>query len=404
MYYSGICLLAVLILIISNHDVLFKNREKIEVPAHSIYRLFLYCVLVFFVIDFSWGIFDYFHLIPILYSITFVFFLIMSVTILCWTKYVLAYLEQKSLIGKILLIGGFVFVGFSLISLIVNAFSPFLFKFDGNTYVALPARYTLLGLQVILFLLVALFTFIMGFSIRRKRQSRYITIGLFGLAMSIMVSIQMFYPLLPIYTAGLLLGTTILHSFVIEDEKEEYREKLEQSLTRELRQRSELGTAKKLAYTDPLTGVKNKLAYVEDEAQMEEKVATNVVGDFAVVVFDLNGLKTINDTKGHEKGDEYIVSSCQIITKYFKTDRVYRIGGDEFAAILQGEDYLNRYKNFDDFNALMIQNAKSGDTVIASGISEFIRGEDENYQNVFKRADRAMYRRKEELKKLKIEE
>ena len=214
----------------------------------------------------------------------------------------------------------------------------------------------------------------------------------------------MFYPLLPIYTAGLLLGTTILHSFVIEDEKEEYREKLEQSLTRELRQRSELGTAKKLAYTDPLTGVKNKLAYVEDEAQMEEKVATNVVGDFAVVVFDLNGLKTINDTKGHEKGDEYIVSSCQIITKYFKTDRVYRIGGDEFAAILQGEDYLNRYKNFDDFNALMIQNAKSGDTVIASGISEFIRGEDENYQNVFKRADRAMYRRKEELKKLKIEE
>lgn len=49
------------------------------------------------------------------------------------------------------------------------------------------------------------------------------TIGFFGIAMMLLISIQVFYPLLPVYAMGYMLGTSLLRSFVVEDEKEEYR-------------------------------------------------------------------------------------------------------------------------------------------------------------------------------------
>ena len=73
-----------------------------------------------------------------------------------------------------------------------------------------------------------------------KRKLRNRTIGLFGIAMIIFISVQMFYPLLPFYAMGYMLGTCILHSFVLEDEKEEYQEKLEKALEREKLQTEEL--------------------------------------------------------------------------------------------------------------------------------------------------------------------
>lgn len=59
------------------------------------------------------------------------------------------------------------------------------------------------------------------------------TIGFFGIAMMLLISIQVFYPLLPVYAMGYMLGTSLLHSFVVEDEKEEYRRELEDAAKRE---------------------------------------------------------------------------------------------------------------------------------------------------------------------------
>jgi GGDEF domain-containing protein len=54
-------------------------------------------------------------------------------------------------------------------------------------------------------------------------------------------------------------------------------------------------------------------------------------------MFDLNDLKHINDRYGHERGDEYIVNCCRLICQVFKHSPVFRIGGDEFVALLRGE-------------------------------------------------------------------
>ncbi len=123
-------------------------------------------------------------------------------------------------------------------------------------------------------------------------------------------------------------------------------------------------------------------------------------GAFGVVVFDLNGLKEINDSKGHDTGDEYIIQACRLICDYFKRSPVYRIGGDEFVAVLSGEDYERRIAILADFNERIDRNLKSGKVVVATGMSEFDPRRDHSYKAVFERADDLMYQRKKTLKSM----
>ena len=92
---------------------------------------------------------------------------------------------------------------------------------------------------------------------------------------------------------------------------------------------------------DALTGVKNRHSYMEVEAHMNRLIAAHMQQPFAVVMFDVNGLKTVNDTSGHQSGDRYLKDASKIICDIFKRSPVFRVGGDEFIAISQGKDYAN---------------------------------------------------------------
>ena len=157
-----------------------------------------------------------------------------------------------------------------------------------------------------------------------------------------------------------------------------------------------------LAYRDSLTGVKNKTAYLEMIQQMDELTRLKRP-QYAVVVFDINGLKVINDTLGHDFGDMLIRSSCQIICKVFRRSPIYRIGGDEFVALLENSDYeqymelLERLQTeLDAYNKDPLNEIKVS---IARGIAVFSEETDLTYHDVFQRADNAMYRNKEEMKR-----
>ena len=157
-----------------------------------------------------------------------------------------------------------------------------------------------------------------------------------------------------------------------------------------------------LAYRDGLTGVKNKTAYQETVIRLEEQTRIGRP-QFAVVVFDINGLKEINDTNGHDFGDMLIIDACKIICKVFKHSPVYRIGGDEFVVILEDADYqhynelLVRFQGaLDEFN----QYARSdGQISIARGIALYEEETDLTFGDVFKRADESMYQNKAIMKR-----
>ncbi len=157
-----------------------------------------------------------------------------------------------------------------------------------------------------------------------------------------------------------------------------------------------------LAYTDPLTGVKSKTAYKEEVSKIENNIQ-NGFDQFGFVIFDLNDLKNMNDTYGHEAGDVYIKSACRLICTTYKHSPVFRIGGDEFAAILMGQDLLNAGKlmsRFYDRMAIMNRDAESPaeKVSVAAGMAVFKDGQDEDFQSVFKRADENMYKNKKAMK------
>ena len=125
-------------------------------------------------------------------------------------------------------------------------------------------------------------------------------------------------------------------------------------------------------------------------------------------MFDINNLKLVNDSKGHEAGDDYIVRACRLICNVFKHSPVYRIGGDEFIAILTGEDYMNRADLFDEIISKLspyTNHAPVPDDYIsiAVGIAEYIPSKDRSVQSIVKRADERMYQHKAEIKGIPVD-
>ena len=150
-----------------------------------------------------------------------------------------------------------------------------------------------------------------------------------------------------------------------------------------------------MANKDALTGLKNKRAYVHAETELDELISNSENPAFAVVVCDLNGLKQINDTLGHKAGDEFIKKGCSIICNTFKHSPVFRIGGDEFAVILKGHDYENRYSLMGSLHDSLQTHRRNRMLILAAGISEFVPYKDMRVQDVFERADNLMYADKE---------
>ncbi len=169
---------------------------------------------------------------------------------------------------------------------------------------------------------------------------------------------------------------------------------------REAEQAVALGHVQRIAFKDPLTGVKSKNAYVENERIINESIRSGTPDPFSIVVCDVNGLKYVNDTFGHKAGDEYIISAAQLICQVFLFSSVFRIGGDEFVVLLTGPDHIARHSLLNTLRQRSEENIQNDKVVIASGMSDFEENQDKNVHSVFERADALMYQNKQALKKL----
>ena len=156
---------------------------------------------------------------------------------------------------------------------------------------------------------------------------------------------------------------------------------------------------KNMASTDSLTGIRNKHAYSEAEALLNQRIRQNDIDKLGVVVCDINGLKIVNDTLGHAAGDKLIKDACSLICEYFTHGAVYRIGGDEFVVILQEKGFDTMHEVIEDINRVIEDNIKKKEVVIAIGHSELTK-DDQLVHDVFERADEMMYQRKQELKQM----
>lgn len=387
MYYASFGILALIIHFIINFNIIKINKSKAS-PLHYRYKCFLNTVVIYYVTDIIWGFLSDLKNLPLVYADTVIYFIAMVLSVLFWTRYVAAYLRIHNRFNKILMCSGWIIFGFEAILLIVNFFYPVAFYFDSDVnYHAKVGRYCTLGILMLLYLLTSCHTLIYAIKSEGIERFHHRTIGFSGLLMILFIVLQAMYPLLPFYAIGCLLTTCLVHSFIME-------ERLNNS-------DKALDSAKQIALTDSLTGIKNTYAYTESIKKIEQRIKDNELSVFGIIVFDLNGLKQINDTQGHEAGNKYIKDACSIICNQFKHSPVYRIGGDEFVAFLEGIDYENRYILLRDFEKQIDENLREGLIVISDGFSEYVPGDDYFYQTIFERADRKMYERKKYLKEKK---
>lgn len=152
----------------------------------------------------------------------------------------------------------------------------------------------------------------------------------------------------------------------------------------------------KRANTDPLTRVKNIAAYTDKIAALSREMSLDRHMQFAIVVCDVDGLKNTNDTYGHDVGDIYIRNCSGIICNVFAHSPVYRIGGDEFVAVLQGMDYSCADALMETLfhrveKSSKIREIRSGRASLSAGIAIYDSKTDFTVGDVIKRADTEMY-------------
>lgn len=158
-----------------------------------------------------------------------------------------------------------------------------------------------------------------------------------------------------------------------------------------------------LSEKDALTGIRNKRAY-DCEVQKLETDLADGFNEFGLAMIDLNFLKRTNDTYGHEKGNISIRKLCVLVCEVFEHSPVFRIGGDEFIVVLKNRDYRGVDRLIEDFNNHL--NALQNDDTLqpwekisaAIGYARFDKTVDKTVEDVFKRADKAMYDRKTAMK------
>ncbi|MCR4647797.1 MAG: GGDEF domain-containing protein [Lachnospiraceae bacterium] len=386
MYYASFGILSLVIHIIIHFDSMKKPRGKEQYQVRNRYRVFLFSALLYYVFDVVWGFTSETNVIPVEYAYSVLYFVVMALTVLLWMRMIVAFLGKSKAFCNVVSVAGWCVFGLVIAMIIANFFRPVLFYFDSDgEYYAGIAKLVVFGMQILLFVVLAAFSLIRSFRVSKQERLHYRAIGISGLVMALFIGLQLVFTNLPLYTIGCLLATCIIHSFVQLDAKANFDQ--------------ELGSVKQIAYKDPLTNVRNKNAYVEAKKACESKMWNKSLRELGVVVFDVNDLKKTNDTMGHEAGDKLIREASNMICDTYKHSPVFRIGGDEFVVLLEGEDFRNRAFLLRLFNEKSDSNLKFGGPVVSAGMDIFDLERDLSIDDIFERADNKMYERKKELKK-----
>ena len=162
----------------------------------------------------------------------------------------------------------------------------------------------------------------------------------------------------------------------------------------------------KRVFVDALTSVRNKGGFDEYIRSLQNRLDNKEQLEFAIAVFDCDNLKMINDQYGHDKGDVYLQTASRLISRVFKHSPVFRIGGDEFAAILLNDDHQNREALTDLFYRKAEEIRASADNKweqvsVAMGMAEFDPQNNDSVDDVIRRADKTMYENKRKQKEAK---
>jgi diguanylate cyclase (GGDEF)-like protein len=149
------------------------------------------------------------------------------------------------------------------------------------------------------------------------------------------------------------------------------------------------------AILDPLTGLLNRAALVNRTTEIESQ--SRLTGEpVAVILLDLDHFKLVNDTRGHATGDTVLREVAYRLRKELRAyDLLYRLGGEEFVILLLGGTTAATHATAEQLRAAIAAEPIVGlDLTVSVGIAASARGTAFVWDDVFNRADAALYRAK----------
>ena len=166
---------------------------------------------------------------------------------------------------------------------------------------------------------------------------------------------------------------------------------------RVLRERVKAYTARAQmeATMDKLTGANNQSSYVSLTRRLDKDIRAGLAS-FSLTIFDLDRLKEINDEYGHDAGDRALSDAARLISQAFGAEHTYRVGGDEFAAILENRGEADASMRISNLKRLISEFNQSNkaypfELSLSMGSATYDAEADDNFRSVFRRADRNMY-------------
>lgn len=199
-----------------------KDDEKNRVPVR--YNYFILAATIYIFVDAVWGIMYEHHdnpaLFPFIYSFTVFYFLFMLLTMLTWTRYIVAYLDKRGRKSNLLLHGVWIMVMIGVICLMANRFGHFMFSYnEAHEYIGESGRNISFLLQIAYYAVISIYMlYVVHKSVGRERV-RYQAVAFTSIVLGVFLVLQILYSFLPSYAIGLMIGISLVHSFVQSGEK-----------------------------------------------------------------------------------------------------------------------------------------------------------------------------------------
>ncbi len=221
--YSIISVIALVIHLVINPGLL--KIENIKDKKSRMYFFLMISIFFYYITDACWGLFAGLNNIPLLFLDTTVYFVAMAAVVMFWANYLITYLELDSVYSKGFRIFGLTFFCLEIAALAVNFFYPCFFWFDEiGAYQGGVLRNTALWVQEGMFFFTVLLTLTKSVKQQGIMRKRTLAVLFFSIGMFVTSFLQIQNALLPYYAMGCLIGCTVLHVYIVEDEREEYRQ------------------------------------------------------------------------------------------------------------------------------------------------------------------------------------
>lgn len=215
-----------------------------------------------------------------------------------------------------------------------------------------------------------------------------------------MIGRREYLPVLLVFIITVIVVYLVIYQAVMKAIKIHDEEKEKQLLeTKIALQNSQLELKEiyvKMAYTDALTGLKNRTAFEEKKLALASKFEEDK--PLYCLMLDLNNLKETNDIFGHDKGDELIKCFAKILNQTF--DAVYRVGGDEFIALFLEKSWNQIEKQIRDLKQKVKEKNEQSSIQIsfAMGLSYAKEETIKDIDALVLCADKRMYENKKNMK------